>query len=959
MEQDDGGSIVANVHLLCGDISQETKQILEEIRERYPVVDLTGICNTIFRETDAGKLGQGFQPQRVTHARALQEVKDKMMRPVFPREPAKYVQSLVKGLWRAELLIKENSSTWLASSKSLQDCHVTETVSPLPQPLPAYRGSSTHSHGAKLVDSIKVNNRLHPQPNPSTVTGTRRAQGTYGISTTTCDICNGRRIHSLKPGQYKGKKVQCCFECIEQLKTEFKPEIFRTRSNGTALASTLTKGVRTVKENSVWHAKAVPSDDDLDDFKAAEKKEEVRAPKCPMRQTQTASEKADVAAVENETIDILDSDEEQDASQPAVGAPTTRRKTARGNAWCAICRQLEGFKCLYQSLGGKGSVEVRATDLSRLEPGEMLNDTIIDYYMAYLSNELLQRDPESWNRCHFFNSFFYKKLTESSGGSLPEAVLKEVEEGKYAQEEVQALRNHEKVRKWTKDCDIFSKDYLFIPVHMDLHWSLIIVCHPGATEDEVPVDIVEDSVANRQNPYPRTVIIHLDSLAHGGHSTKKATDLVRYYLRHEWQSHSREQEKPGSRVKQWTVAQPDKERRIDMQSVTSHRLPVPTQANHWDCGLYMLSFIDYFIYKLPKAVNSAAVLDLRKAFLKDDVDICDGASYPGILTKHWFPRSNPENLRYRIRLDILRLLGEDAQIPFDEESDTFVADNLESPEKAKHAAAALQKRYESTKEEVLNLVYLTPEAYFEDAKQAKMKRNIQLQKKAAIQQQEEEEKKMPRSKKSSKQGNKSRWGSPSQKRQHQASMKGFIGKACNSQPDYDFGLVLDSDSEDTRTRRKTKARGGFFVTRGMQQKENGVPSCSSPSEQVHTDVSDEVVVQVEEEEEEEETSEQPTKVRKYSGIKEAVLVIERSSSPPGPFNLEDPGKRQIAGMRCFINGRRSQMVDMASMEADLEVGEGNSGFQRKHSKGKRSRAVVKDEEVQQFWRTNVEPSVVP
>ena len=27
--------------------------------------------------------------------------------------------------------------------------------------------------------------------------------------------------------------------------------------------------------------------------------------------------------------------------------------------------------------------------------------------------------------------------------------------------------------------DIFKKDYLFVPIHDALHWSLVIVCHPG------------------------------------------------------------------------------------------------------------------------------------------------------------------------------------------------------------------------------------------------------------------------------------------------------------------------------------------------------------------------------------------------------------------------------------------------------------------------------------------------
>lgn len=45
--------------------------------------------------------------------------------------------------------------------------------------------------------------------------------------------------------------------------------------------------------------------------------------------------------------------------------------------------------------------------------------------------------------------------------------------------------------------DIFSKDFLLIPIHDALHWSLIIVCHPGL-----------DFESSDRKPY----ILHLDSM---------------------------------------------------------------------------------------------------------------------------------------------------------------------------------------------------------------------------------------------------------------------------------------------------------------------------------------------------------------------------------------------------------------------------------------------------------------
>jgi len=60
-------------------------------------------------------------------------------------------------------------------------------------------------------------------------------------------------------------------------------------------------------------------------------------------------------------------------------------------------------------------VELTASDLTRLGPDEFLNDSAIDYYLRWLQQGLQERDPGAAERCYFFNSFFYKKLTEKNG----------------------------------------------------------------------------------------------------------------------------------------------------------------------------------------------------------------------------------------------------------------------------------------------------------------------------------------------------------------------------------------------------------------------------------------------------------------------------------------------------------------------------------------------------------------
>jgi Ulp1 family protease len=45
--------------------------------------------------------------------------------------------------------------------------------------------------------------------------------------------------------------------------------------------------------------------------------------------------------------------------------------------------------------------------------------------------------------------------------------------------------------------DIFKKDFLFVPIHDHLHWSLLIVCNPGADPDD---------------PTRTPCMLHLDSM---------------------------------------------------------------------------------------------------------------------------------------------------------------------------------------------------------------------------------------------------------------------------------------------------------------------------------------------------------------------------------------------------------------------------------------------------------------
>ncbi|KAJ7677458.1 hypothetical protein B0H17DRAFT_944862, partial [Mycena rosella] len=92
--------------------------------------------------------------------------------------------------------------------------------------------------------------------------------------------------------------------------------------------------------------------------------------------------------------------------------------------------------------GQTGAVNITNGDVTRLAPGEFLNDTLVEFGLKLWLQDLEKENPEVVKRIHVFSSFFYKKLNK-----------------KNAQE------GYESVRKWTSKFDLFDKKYIIIPIN--------------------------------------------------------------------------------------------------------------------------------------------------------------------------------------------------------------------------------------------------------------------------------------------------------------------------------------------------------------------------------------------------------------------------------------------------------------------------------------------------------------
>ncbi|GKT40849.1 ubiquitin-like-specific protease ESD4 [Colletotrichum spaethianum] len=85
---------------------------------------------------------------------------------------------------------------------------------------------------------------------------------------------------------------------------------------------------------------------------------------------------------------------------------------------------------------GKNRASVYRDDISRLEEGEYLNDNLIGFYLRYLQVNLER---------------------ENNGSGI----------------------NYDGVKSWTAKIDLFSFDYIVVPVNESAHWYLAIICNPA------------------------------------------------------------------------------------------------------------------------------------------------------------------------------------------------------------------------------------------------------------------------------------------------------------------------------------------------------------------------------------------------------------------------------------------------------------------------------------------------
>ncbi|XP_036335926.1 uncharacterized protein LOC118746207 [Rhagoletis pomonella] len=116
---------------------------------------------------------------------------------------------------------------------------------------------------------------------------------------------------------------------------------------------------------------------------------------------------------------------------------------------------------------GKGGISINTEDYLCLATDQYLNDIIIDFYLKWVHNNVIPQTQR--DRAFIFSTFFYKRLTTLTRHN--HNVDKDVKQ-------TAAQKRHARVQNWTKNVNLFEKDFIIIPINEQSHWFLAIICFP-------------------------------------------------------------------------------------------------------------------------------------------------------------------------------------------------------------------------------------------------------------------------------------------------------------------------------------------------------------------------------------------------------------------------------------------------------------------------------------------------
>ncbi|XP_064648411.1 uncharacterized protein LOC135500714 [Lineus longissimus] len=162
---------------------------------------------------------------------------------------------------------------------------------------------------------------------------------------------------------------------------------------------------------------------------------------------------------------------------------------------------------------------IKRLDMVTLAGLNWLNDEIINFYLSLVAE---RGQLDNYPSVHTFNTFFFPKLMS---------------------------QGHNGLKRWTRKVDVFSFDFIIVPVHLGMHWCLAIV-----------------DFRNKQ-------IRYYDSM---GGNNNAGLAAIRKYLEDE----SMDKRKVAYPTTDWEL--------INVKGI-------PQQMNGSDCGMFLCKYAEYIV----------------------------------------------------------------------------------------------------------------------------------------------------------------------------------------------------------------------------------------------------------------------------------------------------------------------------------------------------------------------------
>ncbi|KAG5356249.1 hypothetical protein CJU89_5976 [Yarrowia sp. B02] len=346
---------------------------------------------------------------------------------------------------------------------------------------------------------------------------------------------------------------------------------------------------------------------------------------------------------------------DKDSGEPALPRRSTRLSAAKKPAFPDF-----GDTHHYQTKSGK-QMEITAKDVEQLRECEYLNDTLISLFLQIEHDKLPEKpdeetamkryeaalalhadkpgrmpeqmffNPLSYSNTYVFSTYFVHKL--------------QTLDQKTPQEKYQLMK------KWTSKIDLFSKQCVIIPIVEHNHWYVMVLWNLAAAhkwrgrkhEDVAPAHKVAKELTELDRSSPARITRSQAKARDSSTETEKVGESSADDMEEEG-----EEKKPRLKKRPldddeciWMFALDSlnithrttagkifdyiqleaKERlKIDVPPLAfkSRDAPVPIQTNTWDCGVYLIHFVQMFLANPSRYLPAMAHLPHNKPKTKSD-----------------------------------------------------------------------------------------------------------------------------------------------------------------------------------------------------------------------------------------------------------------------------------------------------------------------------------------------------